>query len=412
MINDEAKEEYPTMQEDDFKGAEDWGFIDDISGEPLKSELVIAARHEELEYVHQHGVYEKCPYEQAMSRTGRPPIKVRWVDINKGDVQRPRYRSRLVAQEFKSQEFRTDTFAATPPIEALRVMLALGVMELEEDQDSDGEIVLSFMDVSRAHFHSPSRRDMYVELCPEDAEEGCCALLKKSMYGTRDAAVNWEAFYVSTLAEVEFQVRKYSTCLFWHPTRRLRVWVHGDDFVARGGRKQVMWLYDVLKTKMDMKLLAILGPGPKDAKEVTILNRIVRLVKNDDSGFHDIEYESDPRHAQIMQKQHGLEKSKPVATVRPQSRTKYICVDDPHLRHLQRCGFCVVETFPPSMHMHSLLALALCLLLSLGPISLSFSLQLHVRYHPLHKPSEAPNSRRTNCMLGRLSVEPKCLEPI
>ena len=33
--------------------------------------------------------------------------------------------------------------------------------------------------------------EVYVELPAEDAEEGMCGLLRKSMHGTRDAAQKW-----------------------------------------------------------------------------------------------------------------------------------------------------------------------------------------------------------------------------
>ena len=47
---------------------------------------------------------------------------------------------------------------------------------------------LDFGDVVRAYFHAKARRKVFVDLPKEDYEEGKCGLLKKSMYGTRDAA--------------------------------------------------------------------------------------------------------------------------------------------------------------------------------------------------------------------------------
>ena len=48
------------------------------------------------------GVYEKVDINEAWSETGKAPIAVRWVDINKGDTANPNYRSRLVAKEFNT----------------------------------------------------------------------------------------------------------------------------------------------------------------------------------------------------------------------------------------------------------------------------------------------------------------------
>ena len=51
-------------------------------------------------------------------KTGKAPIKARWLDINKGDKVHPNYRSRYVAKDFNNEK-RFDLFAATPPLEAL-----------------------------------------------------------------------------------------------------------------------------------------------------------------------------------------------------------------------------------------------------------------------------------------------------
>ena len=43
----------------------------------------------------------------------------------------------------------------------------------------------------RIDFHADAIREVYIELPPEDTEEGMCGLLPKSVYGTRNAAQNW-----------------------------------------------------------------------------------------------------------------------------------------------------------------------------------------------------------------------------
>ena len=76
--------------------------------------------------------------------------------------------------------------SATPPLEAIRLVLSLAMTKrpgIEEDR------VLSFLDISRAHPHCDAlRENLYVDL-PREAgcPEGYCALLKKSLYGLRAA---------------------------------------------------------------------------------------------------------------------------------------------------------------------------------------------------------------------------------
>ena len=61
---------------------------------------------------------------------------------------------------------------------------------------------LDFIDIRRAYFHALARRKIYVHLQPEDYEEGMCGRLLKAMYGTRDAAQNWEFEYCATMESV------------------------------------------------------------------------------------------------------------------------------------------------------------------------------------------------------------------
>ena len=53
---------------------------------------------------------------------------MRWVDVNKGDVVEPNYRSRLLATQLKATDTsRNSYFAPAPPVEALRTALSLAV---------------------------------------------------------------------------------------------------------------------------------------------------------------------------------------------------------------------------------------------------------------------------------------------
>ena len=70
----------------DSEGIKYW---DDMSGKALKEELVKVARSEEMRYFKEYGVYKKVPETECWYHTGKGPIGVRWVDINKGDELNP-----------------------------------------------------------------------------------------------------------------------------------------------------------------------------------------------------------------------------------------------------------------------------------------------------------------------------------
>jgi len=98
-------------------------YWDDVTGRALRPELVAEARVTDLEEYASHGVYVKVPLTLCWERTVRKPIVVQWVDINKGDDKKPKYRSQLVAKEIKIDN-RDDLFAATPPVEAKKLFLS------------------------------------------------------------------------------------------------------------------------------------------------------------------------------------------------------------------------------------------------------------------------------------------------
>ena len=89
------------------------------------------------------GVYCKVSVDECWSKTGKAPIAVRWIDINKGDEQHPNYRSRLVAKEFKT-DINPELYAATPPSECLRMLISMLASQ-------DGAEMM-YADVSRAYF--------------------------------------------------------------------------------------------------------------------------------------------------------------------------------------------------------------------------------------------------------------------
>ena len=98
----------------------DWQkYWDDTNGKELKADMVQAARKEEIAEIRRMKVWEKVPRDQCFADTGKPPIKLRWVDRNKKDDVTPDYRSRIVAKEIKTYA-NPDLFAATPPVEYVK----------------------------------------------------------------------------------------------------------------------------------------------------------------------------------------------------------------------------------------------------------------------------------------------------
>ena len=96
---------------------------DDVKGGELKVGDVRAARKEEIDYMQARGIWRVVPIVECWRTPGKGPIGTRWVDTNKGSVELPDVRCRLVARDFKRKggNDREDLFAATSPAEAEKV---------------------------------------------------------------------------------------------------------------------------------------------------------------------------------------------------------------------------------------------------------------------------------------------------
>lgn len=177
-------------------------YVDSVTGMALDPEKVLEARKEEMKRVEKQQLWDVVPTDMCWKETKRPPITLKWVDRNKGDDLKPNYGSRLVVREVKKAskplaEF--ESFSAMPPLESLKVLCAMMVSKRTSKHGKPSKMML--VDISRAHFCGEVKRRVFCTL-PEGSEQpNCCALLRRSMYGTMDASRIWQETYVQLLAE-------------------------------------------------------------------------------------------------------------------------------------------------------------------------------------------------------------------
>lgn len=239
---------------------------------------VLEARREEAGYIEEMKVWRKISRAEAQRR-GYKVIQVRWLDVNKGDREHPFYRSRLVGKEFNDGAG-DGLFASTPSLEALRLLIS---DVATEDMPGDKmEKVIVIHDVSRAFFEAPMRRYLCVEILEEakskkDKEDDNVALLQMSLYGTRDAAANFQAEVAKFMSSCGFTRGRYNFSTYYHKGRKLRALVHGDDFVTSGRRSQTMWISQELQKRFKIKT-KVIGQGEGELTEGTVLNRTIRTT--------------------------------------------------------------------------------------------------------------------------------------
>ena len=131
-------------------------------------------------------------------------------------------------------------------------------------------------------------------------------LLRKSLYGTRDAPANWEATILRVMTQLGFVRGRSNSCLYFHPLREIRVEVHGDDFTGLGAKPELEWFSAELGKHWTVEVRGYLGPpGMVGTKQsIDILNRLVSWTSRG------IELEADPRHADIILREVGCEGAK------------------------------------------------------------------------------------------------------
>ena len=92
-----------------------------------------------------------------------------------------------------------------------------------------------------------------------------------------------------------FRRGQYNPRLYFNEKLRVKVLVHGDDFVSVGGRSMVRGFHKKLSTRFEIKTCIIGSRGDLgEVREGKVLNRIVRLA---DGGY---ELEADQRHAEMI----------------------------------------------------------------------------------------------------------------
>ncbi len=91
-------------------------------------DLVRKSQGEEVKFMGEIDMYEEVSVEECWRKTGRAPTSCKWVNVNKGgEGEEQEVRCRMVARDFKpkGEKDRDDLFAATPPLEAKKILLGM-----------------------------------------------------------------------------------------------------------------------------------------------------------------------------------------------------------------------------------------------------------------------------------------------
>ena len=175
------------------------------------------------------------------------------------------------------------TFAATPPVEGFRFLLSRAMT----GGNPQGELVVAFFDISRAHFHSPVRRKVAIMMLGDPSCPSGIAMHNRAMYGTEDAAQCFDSY-------CELTMEKLTTTLECSDTVMI---------ATLATRTQIAEFKGHLSKHSLVKHTATLGPRPQllDACKVRFLNRVIHCVAPPfGKAPEPIEIEADPRHLESV----------------------------------------------------------------------------------------------------------------
>ena len=243
-------------------------------------DLVREARRSEMKGFEHRRVYEIQPRYEAEAAGGRI-IGVRWVDCTKnGGV-----RSRLVCQDFNEDVKKNDDmFAPTPPLLASRWLVSRMASQGVDDPGCMRLMGLD-LDFSKAFLYGDMERTVYIHLLHEDARRqgvGFVWLLRKSMYGLRDAPQIWQKVAHEMSTGRGFTSLVTTQCVYVNLELDITIVARVDDFLCLGSRSSLEVLFADLQTEYECRG-DILGPADDEVKSLKFLG----------SG---LEWEGDKRH--------------------------------------------------------------------------------------------------------------------
>ena len=224
------------------------GDFDAITGEKLNPKLVAEGIEEEMGFMRKQDVWTPVKRAQVLQSNPRAQIiKTGWVKNNKGNA----VRCRLVGKEYANEK-RDDLFAGTPPLAAMRHLASAATSFGTRSWKQK----IAVVDVKRAFLHGVAEREIYIEIPPEDPHyDGGKTIgrLNKTLYGTRDAPLAWQKIVKGFMASHGFISTVVSPGVYFHPTQRLKIISHVDDFLITGEASNVQWFVAELEKVYEVK---------------------------------------------------------------------------------------------------------------------------------------------------------------
>ena len=158
QMQDGEQESIAVVDHEDPRATEAIEAHDARTGEKLDSEEVRKGRAKEVRELDELEVKMEVD-ESEMRLTPAKRIWSKWVETRK-DPNSSAIRCRLCATEVNTSESRSDTFAATPPLKFVRLILSWAASY--KPKRANASMIITVFDISVAFFHGEVRKVIYV----------------------------------------------------------------------------------------------------------------------------------------------------------------------------------------------------------------------------------------------------------
>ena len=262
-------EDYGTLDEDmgkedafsDQDECDDFDPDEDDPDEETEKDLLLQAEgmEHELDQMEGFGVYTLEPRDDPQYKD-YAKLSVRWVKQRRGKE----WRCRVVAREFKFLD---------PHREGLfTVATAPTTGRLLDYYATKHRYKRLVGDATNAYFHTPQNRKVYIEL-PEEAKrrirtkgvnpDDFIAVLRRKLYGERDASVEFGDLYADIVIENGFERSLLQPQFYINRDSHTLVEIHQDDIHATGPDEGLHRLQEAVTSRIAMKWSKLLGVGDR-----------------------------------------------------------------------------------------------------------------------------------------------------
>ena len=255
---------------------------------------VIDGMQTEMKSMKDFDVYDEIPIEHCSQEDIDNALDGTWVKRRKTATK---VRCRLCVRGcFEETMDQDDVFASTLTLVTLRVLLLMTLSRCW---------TATTCDISTAFLHAPMTERTLMKPPSEYYPTGNCLwLLKRAMYGLKQAPALWQTHFAKVMTELGFHRCKTDSNLYCHKSTELYVLCYVDDLLVCGTPERTKEFTDRLSQEVLLKVEGELKPQ-------TSVNFLGRTLKhNGDS----IDVSMNTAYVTDLLKLCGMENSKPSTT--------------------------------------------------------------------------------------------------